>query len=413
MPFGEAKKTLLDLTGTQVSESTVRRCTLETGEAALEGERQEREQLERELPNCPQGAKRQVMSADGAMVPLVGGEWAEVKTLVIADVSSDEHGELRVEQASSVSRLMDAETFATETLLEVHRRGLAKADEVCAVQDGAEWLQGLTDYHRSDAVRILDFPHAAEYVAEIEEMLHAAGVKLPKKWLEKQLHRLKHKGPQALLSQLHQLLKRYPHRKGLENKISYLQKRESQMQYPEYQAAGWPIGSGVVESSNKLVVEARLKGAGMHWKPENVDKMLILRNAIYNNRFQEMWKKSGKQQKKQGKLIRQCHHKERYQVACYKLMRLFAALQASCPNVLAPVFMEQHLQKEEIATKQKNSSMTHTKPPQTSQTSDVLKSSHADSSVPHRPAANHPWRKPFLKRSSLRSLPPQQACAKI
>jgi hypothetical protein len=35
------------------------------------------------------------------------------------------------------------------------------------------------------------------------------------------------------------------------------------MQYPMYQEAGWPIGSGSVESANKVVVEARLKGAGM------------------------------------------------------------------------------------------------------------------------------------------------------
>jgi hypothetical protein len=46
------------------------------------------------------------------------------------------------------------------------------------------------------------------------------------------------------------------------------------MQYPHYQSQHWPIGSGMVESANKLVVEARLKGAGMHWKRENVDPML-------------------------------------------------------------------------------------------------------------------------------------------
>src|SRR6266567_1520419 len=39
--------------------------------------------------------------------------------------------------------------------------------------------------------------------------------------------------------------------------------REAHMHYPTYQAAGWPIGSGSVESANKVVVEARLKGAGM------------------------------------------------------------------------------------------------------------------------------------------------------
>jgi len=65
--------------------------------------------------------------------------------------------------------------------LEVHRRGLATADEVCAVQDGAEWLQGLTDYHRFDALRILDFAHAAEYVAEIAELVKGAGVTIAEK----------------------------------------------------------------------------------------------------------------------------------------------------------------------------------------------------------------------------------------
>jgi hypothetical protein len=413
MPFEEATKVFRELTGAQVSQSTARRCTLETGEVALEREQQEREQLQRDLPDPPKGAKSQVISADGAMVPLVGGEWGEVKTLVIADVSYDKQGELDLKQVSSVSRLTDAETFATETLLEVHRRGLATADEVCAVQDGAEWLQGLTDYHRFDALRILDFAHAAEYVAEIAELVKGAGVPLPKKWLEKQLHKLKHKGPGALLSQARQWLKRYPQVQGLEKKIAYLQKREMQMQYPEYQAAGWPIGSGMIESSNKLVVEARLKGAGMHWEPDNVNKMLILRNAVCNGRFKEMWKKSRQQQKELRKRIRHQHQQERYQVACYQLVRLFVTLQLSCPEAVALMITEHHPQQQETTAKQRHSSAIHTNPPRTSNTSGELTSSLPPSSVPHRPAANHPWRKPFLKRSTHHSVPPQEACAKI
>jgi hypothetical protein len=413
MPFEEATKVFMELTGAQVSQSTARRCTLETGEAAFEVERQEREQLQREFSESPQGAKRQVMSGDGAMVPLVGGAWAEVKTLVLADVSYDEQGELNLEQVSSISRLTDAETFATETLLEVHRKGLAKADEVCAVQDGAEWLQGLVDYHRSNALRVLDFPHAAEYVAEIGEMLSLAGVNLPKKWLKRQLHNLQQKGPQVLLTQLGQVLKRYSHIKGLANKISYLQKREGQMQYPEYQDAGWPIGSGMVESANKLVVEARLKGAGMHWDPENVNKMLVQRNAVCNGRFPEMWKKSRQQQKEQRKCIRQHHQKERYQVACYRLMRCFVSIQLSCPNAMARIIREHYPQKEALTTKQRNVRTNSTDPSSPSNTSDMLASSNSPSSLSHRPAANHPWRKPFMKHSPHPPVPLQEDGAKI
>lgn len=44
-------------------------------------------------------------------------------------------------------------------------------------------------------------------------------------------------------------------------RLAYLEKRVDQMQYPTYQAQGWPIGSGIVESANKVVMQARLKGA--------------------------------------------------------------------------------------------------------------------------------------------------------
>ena len=82
------------------------------------------------------------------------------------------------------------------------------------------------------------------------------------KCLEVVLHRLKHQGPHRVLKHLAWLVARCPS-PAMQEKLSYLQKREAHMQYPPYQQAGWPIGSGSVESANKVVVEARPKGAGM------------------------------------------------------------------------------------------------------------------------------------------------------
>jgi hypothetical protein len=73
-------------------------------------------------------------------VPLVGGEWAEVKTLVVAEVGSDEQAEVGSSQISPFSRLADAETFGLQAVVERHRRG---TEAVCAVSAGAEWIQGL------------------------------------------------------------------------------------------------------------------------------------------------------------------------------------------------------------------------------------------------------------------------------
>src|SRR5260370_3387750 len=118
-------------------------------------------------PQAPAGADQQLLSADGAFVPLVGGEWAEVKTLLMGEVTRNKRGEVCTQRISCFSRLAEAERFVEAALVETHRRGLERAAAVCAVQDGAEWLQGLVDYHRADAVRILDFAHAPQYLNEI------------------------------------------------------------------------------------------------------------------------------------------------------------------------------------------------------------------------------------------------------
>ncbi len=44
------------------------------------------EQLEAEQPVEPEGPAKLFVSVDGAMVPLVGGEWAQVKTLALGEV---------------------------------------------------------------------------------------------------------------------------------------------------------------------------------------------------------------------------------------------------------------------------------------------------------------------------------------
>jgi hypothetical protein len=231
MPFEQARELLQDLVGIQVSKATARRATLQAGEAALAVCEAEVERLKQEVPQAPGGAEKQAMSGDGAFVLLVGGEWVEVKTLVMGEVTRTKHGDVCTQQVSSFSRLADAQCFAQAALVETHRRGLERAPEVCAVQDGAQWLQGLVDYHRADAVHILDFAHAAEYINEIGQAVQAAGGRLPATWLEGVLHRLKHQGPQRVLKHLTWLAAHYPHA-AIQEKLTYLQKREAHMQYP-------------------------------------------------------------------------------------------------------------------------------------------------------------------------------------
>lgn len=45
--------------------------------------------------------------------------------------------------------------------------------------------------------------------------------------------------------------------------IRYLGSRKEQIRYAAFREQGLPIGSGMVESAGKLLVEARMKGSGM------------------------------------------------------------------------------------------------------------------------------------------------------
>src|SRR5262249_13292095 len=145
------------------------------------------------------GAEKQCLSIDGAFVPLVGGEWAEVRTLAVGAVGEPvlEQGEwvVHARELSYFSRLADAETFTEAALVEVQRRGVEGARQVAGVVDGALWCQGFLDYHRPDAQRILDFPHAAERLAQIGGLLLGEGSPAAQAWTKQQCHTLQHQGP--------------------------------------------------------------------------------------------------------------------------------------------------------------------------------------------------------------------------
>ena len=313
--FDRVTELAVAFTGVVVTEPTARRQTEAAGAAYVAVQTAEVERLERELPPAPVGPAKQVLEVDGAMVPLVHGEWTEVKTLVIGEVAEpvQENGELVVHshQLSYFSRQAEAETFGRLALVETHRRGVETAGQVGAVADGAEWEQDFFDLHRPDAVRILDFPHAAERISQVGQAVWGAAAPETAPWLATQLHSLKHDGPATVLTTLRTLQQDHADLDVLRENLAYLEKREAHLQYPTFQAQGWPIGSGAVESGHEVVVEARLNGAGMHWAREHVNPMVALRNAVCNDRWDEAWAQITTHLRQQAVRRRQTRHDQR------------------------------------------------------------------------------------------------------
>ena len=293
MPFEKAAKELGFILKMEVSEPTTRRYTETAGAAYVSYQEQEVTQLEQTAPVAPQGPPRMFFSVDGAMVPLVGGEWREVKTLTIGQledpVCEDAEWVVHSREHSYFSRLANASDFQRLALVETHARGVEQAAVIAAVTDGAEWEQSFLDFHCPHAVRILDFPHAGEHLTPIGQALWGEASEQTQTWLAEQRHGLKHTGPIPLLAELKQLGQQHPDLEALAKHRAYLESRQAHMRYPEYRAQGLPIGSGAMESGNKVVVEARLKGAGMHWAEGHVDPLLGLRNILCSDRWEEAW----------------------------------------------------------------------------------------------------------------------------
>ena len=140
-----------------------------------------------------------------------------------------------------------------------------QAEQVCAVTDGAEWL--VIGSLISTGAMPCGFsisPTPQSHFGLIAEALEQQGYPLPVHWVPQPCHDLKQHGPADVLERLRSL----PATDASEEHLHYLEKREALMQYPTYRAAGWPIGSGMVESGNKVVMQTRLKGAGMRLRTD-------------------------------------------------------------------------------------------------------------------------------------------------
>ena len=291
--FGKAALEFAFWTQVTVHRTSASRIAEAAGATAVALQTQAAEQILQTHPLPASAPDQLVVSVDGAMVPLLHGQWAEARTLVIGEPVVGTNAEaqelVHTTALSYFSRLTTSTTFGELATVEIHRRGVERAGRVGAVVDGAEWCQTFIDLHAPQAVRILDFAHAAEYVDAIGQTPGGQGPLLAASERARLRHDLKQSGATTVLACLQTSVTAAGYPGETATQLAYLEKRRNQMDYPQFRAADWPIGSGMVESANKLVVEERLKGPGMHWAEANVNSMLALRNALCNDRWTEVW----------------------------------------------------------------------------------------------------------------------------
>jgi len=81
-----------------------------------------------------------------------------------------------------------------------------------------------------------------------------------------------------------------PQAEQVEQALHYFTSNVTRMQYGTFRAAGYFIGSGVVEAGCKTVIGARCKQSGMFWSESGAENVLALRCINTSRRLDDFWK---------------------------------------------------------------------------------------------------------------------------
>jgi hypothetical protein len=227
-------------------------------------------------------ARLLTIGIDGSMLSTREG-WQETKVGVI--VRDEHHVEgtptrrgvvtsARYVTASSVDDLRDRLRPAAEAA------GIETAERVAIVSDGAPWIRNLCDELFPEAIHVLDWPHVVEHLTDCGKALLGERAPLLATWVRTTTMLVWSGRGDTLLVELRALLDMSDvARAPLDALVRYIENNLARIDYPRFRKLGLPIGSGVVESAHKHVLQVRMKRAGQHWSPSRCRRMARLRAA--------------------------------------------------------------------------------------------------------------------------------------
>jgi hypothetical protein len=246
------------------------------------------------------------LGADGVMVPFrpdAGAprgkiRWREVKVGVLARIGQHRTrtGQVvtRLTQRRLVAVLGDIEALKPRLWLEALRQGLRNAPQVVWLSDGGRGLWRLFDECFAPyATGILDFYHAAQNLWKSAAAWLDGRTTQARRWFTWTRHRLRHGHPDGVLGDLVEALdvEGMPAtaRDTVATVYAYLERHRAHIDYAIYKELGLPLGSGMVESACKWLIQQRFKGVGMRWSEDGFNHLVHLRLAWVNGRFETLF----------------------------------------------------------------------------------------------------------------------------
>jgi hypothetical protein len=287
--FGHAAGRVLEHYGFEIGPSAVRAATLKHAQRAAQRLAEQYQEPFRLVPAL--GAAHVVAQADGTMICTVAPgkrrgkrprDWQEMR--------------LTAAQAQGKEQTFYAATF--DSVAEVGRRwghcarsaGWGLHSQIHALGDGAEWIRLQTrEVFGRQGNFLCDFFHVSEYLGAAAPSCRASA---PDRWRRTQQTRLKRGALEKVIAALAEHLEpsSTPEEDApVRNGHRYLTNRTDCLDYPRALRLDLPIGSGMIESGHRHVLQARLKKAGAAWLAEHADQIANLRVLRANRQWLSLW----------------------------------------------------------------------------------------------------------------------------
>jgi hypothetical protein len=189
-----------------------------------------------------------------------------------------------------VSSFVCAADFGPLIRAEAVRRGMALASVVVVLGDGAPWIWEIARTCFEFAVQIVDFFHACQHLTALTEALFGSATDRAQEYQERWRAYLEVDQVEALIAEATGLLNGPgAAAKEARQQIGYFDTNQNRMLYGAFRAAGYFIGSGVIEAGCKTVVGQRVKQSGMLWSIAGAGNVLATRCVVMNRAFDEFW----------------------------------------------------------------------------------------------------------------------------
>ncbi len=219
-------------------------------------------------------------------------DWTEPKLFTLYVL--DEHGKKLTGVDVPVKAdgtLNGIDAFLKILRLALHTLGIAQAEVVVLLGDGAHWiwnripplLQEL-GCRASQIIQVLDCCHAVQHLYVVGEAVFGvakAGKAWAKKWAKTWAKKLKRGGAKALVREI----ERYVSRKDcqdpetLQTEYAYFLTHQTngRLEYASCKGDKLPIGSGAIESLIRQTVNIRMKSCRKAWLQDNAEAFLHAR----------------------------------------------------------------------------------------------------------------------------------------